>query len=111
MDRREAEDLYDSGKEPTVAMLLHLDAENKQLKEEIIKHERNSQNSSKPPSSDNPKERYQKDTRHNKGKRRTGGQPGHEGTYRQLIPVEEVDKVIPLYPETCECCGKKITKG
>ncbi len=91
MDRREAEYLYASGKEPTVSMLLHLDAENKQLKEEIIKLERNSQNSSKPPSSDNPKERYQKDTRHNKGKRRSGGQPGHEGTHRQLIPVEEVD--------------------
>ncbi len=110
VDRREAEDLYASGKEPTVARLLHLDAENKQLKEELIKLERNSQNSSKPPSSDNPKERYQKDTRHNKGKRRAGGQPGHEGTYRQLIPVEEVDKVIPLYPETCECCGKKLPK-
>lgn len=56
MARREAEDLYASGKEPTVARLLHLDAENKQLKEELIKLERNSQNSSKPPSSDNPKE-------------------------------------------------------
>ncbi len=56
MDRREAEELYASGKEPTVARLLHLDAENKQLKEELIKLERNSQNSSKPPSSDNPKE-------------------------------------------------------
>lgn len=110
VDRREAEKLYDSGKDTTVAKLLEYDAENKRLKEKIARLEKNSQNSSKPPSSDNPGERKQEDKNHNKSKRNPGGQPGHKGTYRSLIPVEEVNDTIPLYPERCECCGKKLPK-
>ena len=48
MNRREAEALYDTGKEPTVAKLLEYDIENTQLKEKIAQLHRNSQNSSSP---------------------------------------------------------------
>ena len=61
MNRREAEALYDAGKEPTVAKLLEYDIENTQLKEKIAQLQRNSQNSSNPPSSDTPGERKQGD--------------------------------------------------
>lgn len=106
MDRGEAEKLYDSGKEPTVEKLLEYEQENKQLKEKVAKLERNSQNSSKPPSSDSAKgkqERKDNSSRKRSG-RRAGGQPGHEGKKRELIAVEEVDEVIPCYPEECRSC-------
>jgi transposase len=108
MNRREAEALYDAGKEPTVAKLLEYDIENTQLKEKIAQLQRNSQTSSNPPSSDTPGERKQGDRNHKK--RKPGGQPGHKGTYRNLIPVEEVNEIIPLYPERCAWCGRKLPK-
>ena len=111
VDKREAEKLYDSWKEPTVDKLLELDNENEQLKEKIAKLERTSQESSKPPSTDNPNEKGQETRNHNKSKRKTGAQPGHKGTHRELIPVEEVDEVIPIYPERCEYCHRKQPGG
>ncbi|MBF0339213.1 MAG: IS66 family transposase, partial [Nitrospirae bacterium] len=52
MDRIEAEILYDSGKEPTVTRLIEYHTEITDLKEKIASLEKNSQNSSKPPSTD-----------------------------------------------------------
>ena len=113
MDKRTAGKLYDSGKEPTVAKLLEYDAENKRLKRKIAQLEKNSTNSSKPPSSDNPQDKNQQpksdnDNKKKKKKRKPGGQPGHKGRMRELIPVEEVDDLIHYYPEACENCGKAL---
>ena len=66
----------------------------------------NSQNSSKPPSSDGPDAEPSK--RKTGGKRKPGGQPGHEGHHRELLPVEKVDKVTGVTPGACEHCGRKI---
>ena len=33
-----------------------------------------------------------------------GGQPGHSGRTRTLIPVDEVDEVVVLKPEQCSVC-------
>jgi transposase len=60
-----------------------------------------SRNSSRPPSSDSPSSPRPKRPR---GKRRRGGQPGHPGHARMLIPVEDVDEVVPLKPERCSGC-------
>ena len=60
------------------------------------------------PSSDNPKDRNQKDEKQSKSKRKAGGQPGHKGTYRELLPVDEVDELIPVYPKTCGRCNRKL---
>jgi len=118
MDRKEAEKLYDLGKEPTVDKLLGYDEENKrlkkendQLKEKISQLEKNSKNSSKPPSSDNPRDKNSKQEGQNSKngqKRKPGGQPGHKGNHRKLIPVEEVDNLIHYYPDQCEGCGRKL---
>ena len=111
MDRRAAEKLYDAGKEPTVAKLLEYDAENKQLKRRIAQLERNSTNSSKPPSSDNPQDKNPKpetESSDNKKKRKPGGQPGHKGISRQLMPVDQVDSLVHYYPEKCENCGRPL---
>ncbi len=110
MDRRAAEKLYDSGKEPTVVKLLKYDEQNEKLKRKIAQLEKNSTDSSKPPSSDNPKDKNQqpKTNNDNNKKRKPGGQPGHKGSMRELIPVEEADDVLHYYPEKCENCGKAL---
>ena len=110
MDRRAAEKLYDSGKEPTVSKLLDYDAENKRLKRKVSQLEKDSTNSSKPPSSDNPQDKGQPPNSDNnkKKKRKPGGQPGHKGRKRELLPVEEVDELIHYYPGECENCGKAL---
>ena len=84
MDRQQAEILYDSGKQPTVAKLLEYDAENNQLKKKIAQLEKNSRTSSKPPSSDGPQDKEPKSEtqKKNSQKRKAGGQPGHKGTHR-----------------------------
>jgi hypothetical protein len=111
VDRRAAEKLYESGKEPTVAKLLEYDAENRELKRKIAQLQKNSTNSSRPPSSDTPQDRNQHPTTDNKKykeKRRAGGQPGHKGSMRELVPVEEVNDVQHYYPEQCSNCGKAL---
>ncbi len=114
MDRQEAEILYSTGKEPTVLKLIEFSTENKMFREKIAKLETNSSNSSKPPSSDGPKDKESdqntsnSDSDKEKKKRKAGGQPGHKGTNRELIPTEETDDVIHYYPHECEKCGEKL---
>jgi len=76
------------------------------LNEKIAKLEArlntNSSNSSKPPSSDPPWKKKPKTA--SNGKR--GGQKGHVGITRELVPVEEVDVIVPCRPaDLCECSG------
>lgn len=74
----------------------------KQLEEQINK---NSQNSSKPPSSDGlkkPKRNKTKSLRKKSGKKR-GGQKGHKG--HNLEKAEKPDYVIPLPVTSCSCCA------
>src|SRR5207249_3770726 len=62
----------------------------------------NSSNSSKAPSSDPrwvPNLKPKKPT----GKK-PGGQKGHQGHHRTLLPVEEVDEVVKHLPQTCAHC-------
>ena len=105
MDRREAERLYDSGKEPTVEKLLEFNRENTHLKEKIARLETTSQSSSKPPSSDSPSARKGRPPSKKTSRgRKPGGQPGHVGSTRELLPVEKVTKVVPCYPAECTSC-------
>ena len=60
-------------------------AEIKELKRQL---NRDSSNSNKPPSSDPPYRSPRKKPR--TGKRKPGGQPGHEGKTRALLPPEQV---------------------
>lgn len=36
--------------------------------------------------------------------RKPGGQPGHPPHLKNLVPLERVDKVIPIVPDACEKC-------
>jgi transposase len=62
-----------------------------------------SRNSSNPPSSD-PPSAPPRPTKEPSG-RKPGGQPGHPGQGRALKPVEDVDRVIEVRPESCARCG------
>ena len=52
--------------------------------------QQDSQNSSRPPSSDPPQALAKRARRGPSGRKR-GGQPGHPGQTRALVPMEEVD--------------------
>lgn len=62
----------------------------------------NSQNSSKPPSSDPPSVPKRPGTEPTG--RKPGGQPGHKGHKRDLLPADEVDRVEDLWPSACASC-------
>jgi transposase len=65
-----------------------------------------SRNSSRPPSSDPPQ--AQRPKRPRSGRRR-GGQPGHRGQTRTLIPLEDVHEVVVLKPDQCSGCQAPLS--
>jgi len=66
----------------------------------------NSRNSSKPPSSD-PPNAAARPKRPPSGRKR-GGQPGHPGTSRPLLPPGKVTRTVDLKPEKCERCAAAL---
>lgn len=80
------------------ALIAQLNQTIQELKEQLNK---NSQNSSKPPSSDGFKKPAPKSLRKSSG-RKAGGQTGHQGTH--LAITTEPDEVIRHMPSACEGC-------
>ena len=77
-----------------------------ELKEQLNK---NSKNSSKPPSSDGLKKPAPKSLRKSSGKK-AGGQDGHQGTH--LAVISDPDEVVKHMPSACEDCPHyKMCKG
>lgn len=76
----------------------------KQLKVLTEKLNQNSKNSHRPPSSDSPGRKADEPQKPKSDKKR-GGQPGHRGNYRQLLPSASVDKVEDFFPEVCLGCA------
>jgi hypothetical protein len=107
MNREEAERIYDSGRETVIDKLLSFAAHIRKLEQSIAALTRNSSNSSRPPSSDPPG--IKKTKKKAKSNRKQGGQPGHKGKNRKLLPVEEMDKIHDIYPERCEHCRSPLS--
>jgi transposase len=112
VERAEAEAIYDAGRETVVALLLRMDEQIQQLSKQVAKQgeqiaelqrrlNRNSRNSSTPPSQDPPGAPERK--RPDSSGRSQGAQPGHRGKGRKLLPVEAVDRVIDHWPARCGC--------
>lgn len=106
------------------ALVIMLWEENRTLKEQVERlqtqmttmqgeiaklHERinkNSQNSSKPPSSDPPQKR--KYSKAEVSGEKTGGQNGHPGHGRKLKPSDQISRVIKSVPRVCQHCGAAL---
>ena len=107
---------------PETDELKRLQQENEQLREQVAEqakriadleralalHQQNSTTSSKPPSSDGlaggPRERG----RRRKSRRKPGGQAGHPGHTRPLVPPERVNDVVRLFPDACRHCAHAL---
>lgn len=89
------------------ALLLAMNERLAQLEQMVAKLQEqlalNSQNSSKPPSSDGPK-KPKKTKPKKKSRRKRGGQVGHKGSHRKLLPLEEVDALVECKPTECKSC-------
>jgi transposase len=73
---------------------------------------RTSSNSHKPPSSDSPEERRRRKNKAKKERqqRKRGGQQGHVGAHRDLVPADKVSKFVDLFPAECENCWSSLPK-
>lgn len=73
---------------------------------------RNSHNSSLPPSRDSSEQKEKtnsKKRRRKKKRRRPGGQKGHPGHHRPLVPPERVDEQVEHLPPECRRCGREFS--
>src|SRR5215207_3765056 len=92
-----------AGLREQVSTVDDLKAEIEELRERLGQ---NSSNSSKPPSSDPPS--YKPKPRREPQGRKRGGQPGHQGSTRKLLPAAEVDHLVELKPAACAGCGRRL---
>jgi len=113
MERPQAEAILDGDRETAVALLMRIGElieSNRRLEARVAELEqrlnRSSRNSSLPPSQDPPSARP-RPNRPASG-RKPGGQPGHEGTNRPLLPLAQVDEVIDHWPERCGWCTRRF---
>ena len=94
------------------ARLAKTEDELEKTKDKLAKAEKNSKNSSKPPSSDIVNPGPQQDTSQGKAddtkKRKRGGQPGHERHERAPFQPDEIDETWFYFHSNCPCCGGKL---
>lgn len=85
--------------------LAQKDARIRELEDQLSK---NSQNSSKPPSTDNPyKDKPEPKNLRKKTKRKVGGQKGHKGKNLKMVETPDHTKVHKV--TTCSCCGEDLS--
>jgi transposase len=118
VERAEAEAILDGDRGTAVGLLLRLDElvaanerlveANERLEARVAELERrlnrSSRNSSLPPSQDPPSAPPR--PRGQGSGRKRGGQHGHEGRYRRLLPPERVDEVVEHWPQRCRSCAR-----
>jgi transposase len=110
VERVEAEAIVDGDRETALLLLMRvgeLVEANRRLEARVAELEqrlnRSSRNSSLPPSQD-PPSTPPRARKPGSGLKR-GGQPGHEGRHRRLLPREQVDEVVEHWPERCQACA------
>jgi len=110
VERTEAEAILDGDRETAVGLLLRvgeLVEANRRLEARVTELERrlsrNSRNSSLPPSQDPPSAPPR--PKQPASGRKRGGQLGHEGSHRPLLPPERVDEIVEHWPKRCPACA------
>jgi transposase len=111
VERAEAEAILDGDRERAVALLMRvgeLVEPNRRLDARVAELERrlnrSSRKSSLPPLHDPPSAPPR--PRQPASGRKRGGQPGHEGRNRPLLPLERVDQVVEHWPQRCHACAR-----
>jgi transposase len=89
-----------------LSRLQALEVEAARLREQL---NRNSGNSSQPPSSDGLGVVKGKGGEKKRSGRKRGGQMGHVGAQRKLVPVEELKAEYDVKPATCGGCGEILS--
>jgi transposase len=106
VERAEAEAIYAAGREAVVEVLLAMDRRIQLLEARVEQLERrlgrSSRNSSLPPSQDPPGVAPRRRGKDRSG-RPPGGQSGHEGHGRELLPAWAVDELVDHWPTRCGC--------
>jgi transposase len=74
------------------------------LERQLALRQQNSTTTSKPPSSDGLAGQQRTRGRRKKSRRQPGGQPGHPGHFRPLVPIERVNARVELFPDACRHC-------
>ena len=135
MRREEIEAVAVAGGEPARALVLslleRLEAQGDRHQREVARLEAriarleeqtrsSSRNSSQPPSQDPPKTRKQRRAEarakakewakadREGAERKAGGQPGHRGSGRKLLPEDQVDEIVDHFPDACGGCGHEF---
>jgi transposase len=122
VERAEAEAILDGDRETAIGLLVRLDdlvaanerlvAANERLEGRVSELERrlsrSSRNSSLPPSQDPPSAPPR--PRGKGSGRKRGGQQGHEGRHRRLVPPEEVDEIVEHWPRACQSCAHEFAE-
>jgi transposase len=110
VERAEAEAILDGDRETAVGLLMRvgeLVEANRRLEVRVAELERrlsrNSRNSSLPPSHDPPSAPPR--PKQPASGRKRGGQLGHEGNHRPLLPAERVDAIVEHWPKRCPACA------
>jgi transposase len=118
---RRIERLRDA-REQQVQEIERLRRENERLREELAEQakriadlerklalrEQNSTTTSKPPSSDGLAGCQRARGRRHTSRRRPGGQPGHPGYSRPLVPEARVDAIVDYVPRQCRRCAHRL---
>ena len=78
------------------------------LERQLALKAQNSTVTSKPPSSDGLASRQRERGRRLKSRRRAGGQPGHPGHHRALVPVDGVDAIVHRRPKAGRQCARRL---
>src|SRR3954454_20915569 len=92
-------EIWDATPAAAQTLILTLQARVRELEARL---RQDSSNSSRPPSSD-PRQALVRPKAPPSGRKR-GGQPGHRGAFRALLPVEQVDELVVELPERCRHC-------
>ena len=78
------------------------------LEHQLALRQHNSTTTSKPPSSDGLAGQQRLRGRRTKSRRKAGGQPGHPGHSRPLVPLDRVQTTIDLVPDACRHCQRAL---
>jgi hypothetical protein len=122
VERGEAEAIFDAGRERCVEVLLEMAGRQQRFEERLGRLEEkgrsSSRNSSIAPSQDPPRTRQERRRlarekakellAKDREQRKAGGQTGHRGVGRELLPEEEMSEIVDHYPTECRGCGHEF---